>query len=224
MSEDLKPRIPQESGDTPPGKNETAKINYTATGYGNDHGSLRFGHIDRNGQVTSGVLLQAPDARHQFSLDNDGPRKGYTSSTSLANFQVKSGVDKELVSEAQDTLILNAENGNILITASKGKIRLQGTDIELVALADKGSGGHIKMKATESISTDSKTLLMSSSLLFRLSSVMEGQIASCGPLSIYGSSIAGVTASVFHKDSKVGGQFIQRLNNILTAISIFRQK
>ena len=81
-----------------------------------------------------------------------------------------------------------------------------------------------KMKATESITTDSKQLLMSTSLLFRLSSVMEGQIASCGPLSIYGSAIAGVTASVFHKESKVGGQFIQRLNNILTAVSIFHQK
>ena len=41
------PRLPQETSDTPPGNNENAKINYTATGYGNDHGSLHFGRIDR---------------------------------------------------------------------------------------------------------------------------------------------------------------------------------
>ena len=103
-NEDSVTRVPEKSSETPPGKNETAKINYTATGYGNDHGSIRFGHIDRNGRVTAGVQLQAPDGRHQITLDNDGPRRGYTTSTSLANFQVKCGVDKNLVTEAQDTL------------------------------------------------------------------------------------------------------------------------
>ena len=157
------PRLPQETADTPPGKNENAKINYTATGYGNDHGSLHFGKIDRNAQVTAGVQLLAPDGRHQFSLDNDGPRKGYTTSTSLANFQVRCGVDKELVKEEQDTLSLNAENGNILITASNGKIRLQGTDIELIAVGEGGSKGNVRIDATESISLRSKKFLSISS-------------------------------------------------------------
>ena len=216
------PRLPQESADTPPGNNENAKINYTATGYGNDHGSLHFGRIDRNGQGTAGVQLQCPDGRHQFSMDNDGPREGYTTSTSLANFQVRCGVDKTLVKEEQDTLSLNAENGNILITASNGKIRLQGTDIELIAVGEGGSKGNVRIDATESISLSSKKFLASSSLFFRISSVGLGEISTCGPLTIYGSCIRGVTASVFHKDSKVGGQLIQRLNNVLTAVNIFR--
>ena len=215
-------RIPKKTKKTPAGKNETAKINYTATGYGNDHGSLHFGRIDRNGQVTAGVQLQCPDGRHQFSMDNDGPREGYTTSTSLANFQVRCGVDKELVKEEQDTLSLNAENGNILITASNGKIRLQGTHIELIAVGEGGSKGNVRIDATESISLSSKKFLANSSLLFRISSVALGEISACGPLTIYGSAIRGVTASVFHKDSKVGGQLIQRLNNVLTAVNIFR--
>ena len=223
MAEDLSPRIPQESSDTPPGKNETAKINYTATGYGNDHGSIRFGQIDRNGTVTAGVLLQAPDGRHQLSLDNDGERKGCTSSTSLANFQVKCGVDKTLVTEAQDTLNLNAENGNILINANNGKIRLQGTDIELVAVGENGSKGNIRMDATETVSINSKKFLASASVCYRISSVVLGEISACGPLTIYGMMIKGVTAAVAIKDSKVGGQLFQRLSNVLTAVSVFRQ-
>ena len=38
MSEDSR-RIPEKTSKTPAGKNENAKINYTATGYGNEHGS-----------------------------------------------------------------------------------------------------------------------------------------------------------------------------------------
>ena len=221
-NEDSAPRIPEKSSETPPGKNETAKINYTATGYGNDHGSISFGKIDRDGQVTAGVQLQAPDARHQLTLDNDGPRRGGTTSTSLANFQVKCGVDKNLATEAQDTLNLCAENGNILITASNGKIRLQGTDIELMAVGEGGAKGNIRMDATETISLSSKKFMASTSLLFRISSVALGEISSCGPLTIYGSCIHGVTAAVFWKDSKVGGQLYQRLSNILTAVNIFK--
>ncbi len=213
-------RLPQKSEE---GKYETSKINYTATGYGNDHGGIHFGKIDRNAEVTSGVLLQAPDGRHQVSLDNDGSRKGYTTSTSPANFQVRCGVDKTLVDEARDTMILNAENGNICITATKGKIRLQGTDIELIALGSDGSKGNITMSATESIVCNSKKFLVSASVLYRISTVGIGEISACGPLTIYGMMIQGVTSSVFHKDSKVGGQFVQRLNNILTTLSAFRQ-
>ena len=117
-----------------------SKQNYTATRTGNAQGSVRHGHIHKKGDVTAGVMLDTPDGRHQFSLDIDGQRKGWTSSSSPGNFQVECGSDRE---EADDTLVLNALNGNICITALNGKIRLQGTDIELVAIGEGGSKGHI---------------------------------------------------------------------------------
>ena len=45
----------------------------------------------------------------------DGQRKGWTTSTGPGNFNVECGSANE---EAQDSLILNAKNGNILITAT----------------------------------------------------------------------------------------------------------
>ena len=218
---DLTPRVPEETGNTPAGTNETAKINYTATGYGNDHGSLHFGRIDRDGTVTAGVQLQCPDGRHQVSMDNDGPRKGYTTSTSPANFSVKCGLDKTLVTEAQDTLSLNAENGNILITASNGKIRLQGTDIEIIAVGEGGAKGNIRIDATETINMVSKKCFNTSVVMFRISTVGIGEISANTVLNMYGSMIRGVTDATFYKDSKVGGQLMQRLNNIITAVNIF---
>ena len=134
MSEDA-PRIPEKTSKTPAGKNENAKINYTVTGYGNEHGSIHFGKIDRFGQVTAGVQLEGKDGRHQLTLDNDGVRKGCTTATSPAKFNIRTGTDnsKTLISDSEDTLNLIADNGNITIIASNGKIRLQANDIETVS-------------------------------------------------------------------------------------------
>ena len=220
------PRIPQETSKTPAGKNENAKMNYTATGYGNDHGGMYFGKIDRFGQVTAGVQLEGKDGRHQLTLDNDGIRKGCTTATSPAKFNIRTGTDnsKTLISDAEDTLNLIADNGNITIIASNGKIRLQGTDIEMIAVGEDGSKGNIIMDATETVSIKSKKFLVSSSFMYRISGVGYGEISAVGPLTIYGACIRGFTAATFYKDSKVGGQLIQRLNNILTAANIFRGK
>ena len=96
-----------------------SKQNYSAIRYGNDKGSISFGTLDKKATVTSGVKLDTNDGRHQFNLEIDGNRKGWTSSTSPGHFQVECGSDKE---EADDTLVLNALNGNICITATNGKI------------------------------------------------------------------------------------------------------
>ena len=92
----------------------------------------------------------------------------------------------------------------------------------MIAVREDGSKGNIIMDATESVSIKSKKFLVSSSFLYRISSVGYGEISTCGPLTIYGAAIKGFTAATFYKDSKVGGQLVQRLNNILTAINIFR--
>ena len=186
---------------------DTAKQNYTAIRYGNDHGSLSFGHIHKPGDVTAGVKLQTSDGEHVFFMDKDGARKGWTTSVSPGNFQVKCGEKKE---EAEDTMILNALNGNIIICASNGKIRLQATDIELIAVGEGGSKGNIRLDATENISTSSKSFKINSvnSLSFNSPSNME--IAANGVLTLYGSVIRGVTDACAVKDSKNGNK--QKVN------------
>jgi len=189
---------------------DTAKQNYTAIRYGNDHGSLSFGHIHKPGDVTAGVKLQTSDGEHVFFMDKDGARKGWTTSVSPGNFQVKCGENKE---EAEDSMILNALNGNIIICASNGKIRLQATDIELIAVGEGGSKGNIRLDATENISTSSKSFKINSvnSLSFNSPSNME--IAANGVLTLYGSVIRGVTDACAVKDSKNRNQQKQKKFN-----------
>ena len=194
----------------PSNPNDTAKQNYTAIRYGNDHGSISFGAIHKPGDVTAGVKLQTHEGDHTFFMDKDGPRKGWTTSLSPGNFQVQCGERKE---EAEDSMILNALNGNIIICASNGKIRLQATDIELIAVGEGGAKGNIRLDATENISTSSKSFKINAvnSLSFNSPSNME--IAANGVLTLYGSVIRGVTDACAVKDSKNRNNFKQKKFN-----------
>jgi len=194
-------RIPGKGPEDNP--TDTAKQNYTELGWGNEKGSIRLGHIHKQGDVTSSVILQTPDAEHQLSLDMDGPRKGWTTSTGPGAFNVECGSAME---EAQDSLILNAKNGNICITATNGKIRLQATDIELIAVGEGGSKGNIKMEATESIITNSKKTMITSKAFFRISTPGIGEVVANGILQMYGSIFRGVSDGCYLKNSKVGGR------------------
>ena len=189
-----------------------SKQNYSAARTGNKDGAITFSHLDKKATVTSGVKLDTSDGRHQLNLEIDGNRKGWTSSTSPGNFQVECGSDRE---EADDTLVLNALNGNICITATNGKIRLQGTDIELVAVGEGDKGkGHITCSATEQF-TVHKTpkILLDSDSLTKITSGGIMWIASNSCMKIYSSIIRGVTDAVAIKDSKVGGQYFCKENN-----------
>ena len=196
---------------------DTSKQNYTEVGWSNDKGSIRLGHISKQADVTSGVLLQTPDAEHQLSLDIDGPRKGWTVCTGPGNFNVECGSANE---EAEDSLILNAKNGNIMITATNGKIRLQGTDIELIAIGDDDSKGSIKMEATENIITNSKKLMMTAKQFYRIATPGVGEVIANGILQMYGSIFRGVSDGCYLKDSKVGGRKYAILNTALAAATI----
>ena len=189
---------------------DTAKQNYTALRYGNDHGSISFGHIHKQADVTASVILQTSDGTHQLSLDEDGPRKGWTTLTSPGNFQVECGSANQ---EAQDSLMLNAKNGNILIVATNGKIRMQATDIELIAVGEGGSKGNIRLNATENVSIETKKFSVNASASYRIVTPGTAEIVSNGVMKMYGSVIRGVTDAVAKKDSKVGGQSFQRKNN-----------
>ena len=193
---------------------DQAKKNYTATRIGTDGGGFGTNHIHKKGDVTAGVILDTPDGRHQFYLDIDGGRKGWTTSTSPGNFQVKCGMDNE---EAQNSMILEALNGDITIVARNGKIRLQGTDIEMVAVGGGEEGkGNITCTASETFTVhETPKILLQSSSLTKITSGGIMWIASNSCMKIYSSIIRGVTDAVTNKDSKVGGQRFARENNNL---------
>ena len=188
---------------------DTAKNNYTGVRYGNDHGSCSFGHIHKPGDVTAGILLQAKDGRHSFFMDNDGQRKGWTSAVAPGNYQVTCGEDNE---EAQDSMFLHASNGNIVVLATNGKLRLQASDIELVAVGEGGSKGNIKMTANENVSIDCKKFQFNAKNYYKLCTSGKADIVANSCMNLYGSIIKAVTDGCALKDSKNNLQRIQQEN------------
>jgi len=192
-------------------KNNTAKQNYTALRYGNDHGSISFGHIHKQGETTADVMLQASDGRHSIILDKDGPRKACTQITAPGRISIDAGIDKE---EEPESLFIHAHNGNIAIIASNGKIRLQGTDIELIAVGEGGSKGNVRIKASENIELDADNkVLINAKTAYKLASPGTAEIVANSVMKVYAPMIRGVTDAVANKDSKVGGRNIQKKNN-----------
>ena len=182
------------------------KKTYTTVKYCNDHGSITFGHIHKEADVISDVMLRGSDGEHFFSMDKDGPRNGWTTSMSPGNFQVECGSNRK---QDDDTCMINAKNGNIDIIATNGKIRMQANSIELVAVGDN-SEGNIVLEATETISLDSSKIIMNSKIKTKIVSSGVTDICSNSCLKLYSSIIRGVTDAVAIKDSKVGGQRFQQ--------------
>jgi len=189
-----------------------SKQNYSAVRYGTDKGSISFGVIDKKATVTSGVKLDTPDGRHQFNLEIDGNRKGWTSSTSPSNFQVMCGEDNE---EAENSMILQAWNGDISIIAKNGKIRLQGTDIELVAVGPGEDGkGNITCTASETFTVhETPKIILKSTSLTQIKGTGMIDIAANSCLKIYGSIIKGVSDACSVKNDKNGSQRQNKINN-----------
>ena len=202
------------SGSDPKGADNrgTAHTNYTAQRIGNDHGNIKFGHIHKDGATTSGVLLETTDALHHMTLEKAGQRKGHTIMNSPGDTVIKAG-EKNV--ESQTTIYVEAVNGDIVLNARNGKIRMNAKDIELTASGETGNKGNVTVTATENIKLESKKFLVNASNFLRLSSPGTVELAANSGMIIYASLIRGVTDAVAIKDSKVGGQRIQTANSFL---------
>jgi RNase P/RNase MRP subunit p29 len=184
--------------------NSTAKKTYTTLCLGsNDHGSITLGHIHKPGDCIADVLIQASDGRHSIVLDKDGPRKGCTQITAPGRISILTGEDAK---EAEDTLMICTKNGNIDIIARNGKIRMQATDIEMVAVGEGGSKGNISLNASENIKVDGKKILANAKTFLKLASPGNVEMAANSGMKIYASMIRQITDAVSIKDSKVGGK------------------
>ena len=106
------------------------QTNYNTQKISTQDAALCFGGISKDRAVISSFEIRARDGRHIFKLDRSGKRKGWTTSISPGNFQVKAGLDNK----AGTTLYLEAENGDVVIKSLKGNIRLEAFEnIELYA-------------------------------------------------------------------------------------------
>lgn len=185
-------------------ENNTSKKTYTTLRYGNDHGSISFGHIHKQADVIADVLLQGSDGRHSIIMDKDGPRAGSTTMFAPGVFQVQSGDDR---SGDENTLVLTSINGDIIIRAENGRVRIEGLDIDLIAKAPDNKRGNIQIKAEGgNLNLKGNNVTLDGTSSYKLVTTGQAQITANSTMQIYSSVIQGVTDAVANCDSKVGGQ------------------
>lgn len=134
--------------------------------YATKDGGLEFGHLHLkaggNGEcdVTSGVFLHTYDTRHYMTMDIEEPRKGWTTFNSPGPFQVRSAIDDAGISGAGSPLgdswagagiFMLAENGDVVIRAPKGRVRISGLDIDIRAEGPNNNKGTINLDSNESV-------------------------------------------------------------------------
>ena len=177
---------------------------YSGMKYGCVHGSITFGHIAKMGDVISDILFQATEGTHQMSLDKNGPRKGWTSAVSPSNFQLECGRDNK---KEQQSMMLHARNGDIIIRASNGKIQFMANDIEFNVKGNDSSEGNFTVSATENITfKDAKKFQVDVKSFWKLATPGTAEMVANTQLKTISSVIRGISAGCLLKDSKVGGQ------------------
>ena len=133
--------------------------------YGNRQGQIEFGHLHlgkngkTNADVTSGVFLQASDnSRHYLTMDIDGAREGWTSQRSPGPHQIWCASDHAGKTSNSSSnswpgvgFFLLAENGDIIIRAPKGRIRMSAMDIDIKAEGPDLTRGTVNIDYNESV-------------------------------------------------------------------------
>lgn len=206
-----------------------AKNNPNHLAYGNKNGQIEFGHLHLAGgknvdaDVTSGVMLQAHDARHYMTMDNDGPRQGWTSNRSPGPYQIWCASDhagKPGTASVGETwpgvgFFLLAENGDIIIRAPKGRIRMSAMDIDIRAEGPNLSRGTINLDSNESVNIKTGNFDVKAQKGVTVFCPKTINIASNTSLNFVGNFVSGLTAGCQWKPDK--------LNPVTTATMLLKQ-
>ena len=118
------------------------KKNYWTQAIGTQDALIQFGGVSSEKDVTSSFKVRALDGRHFFTMDLDGQRKGWTTLVSPGATQVITGED---LVKGQNAIFVEAENGDIIIKATDGNIRIEGDKIEFVARDSLSVEAHNKI-------------------------------------------------------------------------------
>jgi len=164
---------------------------------GTEHGRLSFGTIRKNNEISACMLQSGPDGgRHYVTMDSTGNKedgmRGSTKAFCPGTLTVKSGKDIEnyTVPSTEPNNIpaiwCEAENGDIIIKASRGKIRIEAEDIVLNANGFDGKTGNIKLNSNDKITLKSQIIDINATVSTKIFSEKTVEVIGKGLLNIYG--------------------------------------
>tara|TARA_R100001443_G_scaffold43979_2_gene56939 strand:+ start:1171 stop:1803 length:633 start_codon:yes stop_codon:yes gene_type:complete len=166
--------------------------------YGTEHGCIGIGVCNTySNQIDAVKISNGPDAgRHYIRMQETGSKedgsKGSTHIVCPGTFTALTGKDIVNYPEGSDeprglnAILFEAENGDIVLTAPRGKIKIAAEAIELIAEGSDGRTGVIDISASEKINLKSQMIDLNSGVSTKIFSEDTVHLIGKSLLNIYG--------------------------------------
>ncbi len=184
---------------------------------GTEHGYISFGEVNTYANEIEACKLQSgPDGgRHYITMQETGDKemgsKGSTSIVCPGTLTALTGKDIVNYPEGSDTprdipaIFYEAENGDIVLTAPRGKIKIAAEAIELIAKGSDGRTGVININADDKIILDSQIVDIQSKVSTKIFSEKTVDMIGKGIMNVYGGLVDFADRTSKGKPSKTCG-------------------
>lgn len=181
------------------------KKNYHTIRYGNKDGELKFGHI-HNDDVMSACMLRSglDDGQNYLSFEKDGKRQGWFINRCTGTHNIKCG---DLTPYDHPAFLVEAINGDIVLNAKNGRIRMFAENIDIQAKGSDNKNGVITIDSNEAIRLKTKNILTESSAITKIVSSGIVEMVAEGVLNAYGGLIDFADGATKPKKSKYFSTF-----------------
>jgi hypothetical protein len=184
--------------------------NYHTIRYGNKDAEIKFGHIHNDNEISSFSIRSGADPRHYMSMDATGNveqgRKGGTINRCPGTYQIKCGDDVRSGSEdGMPAFYVECINGDIIFSATRGRIKFQAENIEFLASGADNKNGVITLKSNEKVEIISKNVEVNATSVAKFFSSGTCKVVGNAILDLYGGLSACATGASKLKKSKYGG-------------------
>lgn len=182
--------------------------NYDTVQYGTKDSEIKFGHINADGTISAFIVRSGAEANHYINMVSEGNShlKNGTIHRCTGAFQVKAGDNVTADSKQENIAIyLEAVEGDIVINAPNGAIRIIGKDVQISATGSDDRG-NINIDAKEKILLKSRVTTINSSASITLISNRQIDIIGKSFLNFYGGMIDCADSATKKKGSKGGSK------------------
>jgi hypothetical protein len=167
----------------------TKSKNYETKRTGTKDGMISFGHIHPD-EVKSSVMIQGQESLEYIAIDQTEPRKRWMTQRCRGRYQVGCGDD---IPKDQVGFWVNAESSDILIQ-TKGRIRMEAENIDLIARGPDPSKGVINIISNESVNVETKKFTANANESISLYTDGEMQQTAINIMKIFSGSVQKMTS------------------------------
>tara|TARA_X000001382_G_C3089181_1_gene152983 strand:+ start:28 stop:657 length:630 start_codon:yes stop_codon:yes gene_type:complete len=187
---------------------------------GTEHGYISFGEVNTySNEIDACKLQNGPDGgRHYIRMQETGSKengsKGSThivcpgaltalTGKDIINYPIdpETGKPSEIPRDLP-AIYYEAENGDIILTAPRGKIKIAAEAIEIIAKGSDGRTGVVNINADDKILLDAQTIDIQSKVSTKIFSEKTVDMIGKGIMNVYGGLVDFADRTTKGKPSK----------------------